>query len=156
MVSGRVVHGLIVMPTETVVVASDHAGHELKEVLKRELTAMGYEVLDLGADGAESVDYPDFGRAAAEAVADGRSARGVIVCGTGIGISIAANRHPGIRAALCHDVETARLGREHNDANLLALGGRTTDPETAKACLRTFLETPYEGGRHALRVAKLA
>ncbi len=117
---------------------------------------MGYEVLDLGTGGAEAVDYPDFGRAAAEAVAGGRGARGVVVCGTGIGISIAANRHPGIRAALCHDAETARLGRAHNDANVLALGGRTTDRETAKACLRTFLETPYEGGRHDARIAKLA
>ena len=117
---------------------------------------MGYQVLDLGTGSTESVDYPDFGRAAAEAIADGRSSRGIIVCGTGIGISIAANRHPGIRAALCHDVETARLGREHNDANLLALGGRTTDPETAKACLKAFLETPYDGGRHEPRVSKLA
>lgn len=144
------------MPSEAIVIASDHAGYELKEVLKQELTTMGYRVLDLGTGSTESVDYPDFGRAAAEAIADGRSSRGIIVCGTGIGISIAANRHPGIRAALCHDVETARLGREHNDANLLALGGRTTDPETAKACLKTFLETPYDGGRHEPRVAKLA
>ncbi len=144
------------MPSEAIVIASDHAGYELKEVLKQELTTMGYRVLDLGTGSTESVDYPDFGRAAAKAIADGRSSRGIIVCGTGIGISIAANRHPGIRAALCHDVETARLGREHNDANLLALGGRTTDLETAKACLKTFLETPYDGGRHEPRVAKLA
>ena len=144
------------MPSEAIVIASDHAGYELKEVLKQELTTMGYQVLDLGTGSTESVDYPDFGRAAAEAIADGRSSRGIIVCGTGIGISIAANRHPGIRAALCHDVETARLGREHNDANLLALGGRTTDPETAKACLKVFLETPYDGGRHEPRVSKLA
>ena len=144
------------MPSEAIVIASDHAGYELKEVLKQELTTMGYQVWDLGTGSTESVDYPDFGRAAAEAIADGRSSRGIIVCGTGIGISIAANRYPGIRAALCHDVETARLGREHNDANLLALGGRTTDPETAKACLKTFLETPYDGGRHEPRVAKLA
>ncbi len=144
------------MPSEAIVIASDHAGYELKEVLKQELTTMGYRVLDLGTGSTESVDYPDFGRAAAEAIADGRSSRGIIVCGTGIGISIAANRHHGIRAALCHDVETARLGREHNDANLLALGGRTTDPETAKACLKTFLETSYDGGRHEPRVAKLA
>lgn len=144
------------MPSEAIVIASDHAGYELKEVLKQELTTMGYQVLDLGTGSTESVDYPDFGRAAAEAIADGRSSRGIIVCGTGIGISIAANRHSGIRAALCHDVETARLGREHNDANLLALGGRTTDPETAKVCLKTFLETPYDGGRHEPRVAKLA
>ena len=115
------------MPSEAIVIASDHAGYELKEVLKQELTTMGYRVLDLGTGSTESVDYPDFGRAAAEAIADGRSSRGIIVCGTGIGISIAANRHPGIRAALCHDVETARLGREHNDANLLAICWRWED-----------------------------
>ena len=145
------------MPAESIVVASDHAGYELKETLKRELTNMGYEVLDLGTnDGTESVDYPDFGFVAAEAVASGRVTRAIIVCGTGIGISIAANRHSGVRAALCHDVHTARLSREHNDANVLALGGRTTDPELAKACMKTFLETSYEGGRHDRRVAKLA
>ena len=145
------------MSSESIAVASDHAGYELKESLKRELTIMGYEVLDLGTDdGAESVDYPDFGNAAAEAVTSGQAARAIIVCGTGIGISIAANRHPGVRAALCHDVDTARLSREHNDANILALGGRTTDPELAKACMKSFLETSYEGGRHDRRVAKLA
>lgn len=144
------------MPSETITIASDHAGYELKESLKQELKDMGYEVLDLGTHGTESVDYPDFGHAAAEAISDRRSTRGIIVCGTGIGISIAANRHPGIRAALCHDAEMARLSREHNDANLLALGGRTTDVETAKACLRAFLETDYEGGRHDRRIAKLA
>ena len=145
------------MSAESIVVASDHAGYELKETLKRELTNMGYEVLDLGTnDGTESVDYPDFGFAAAEAVESGRVTRAIIVCGTGIGISIAANRHSRVRAALCHDVDTARLSREHNDANVLALGGRTTDPELAKTCMKTFLETSYEGGRHDRRVAKLA
>ena len=145
------------MFAESIVVASDHAGYELKETLKRELTNMGYEVLDLGTnDGTESVDYPDFGFAAAEAVASGRVTRAIIVCCTGIGISIAANRHIGVRAALCHDVDTARLSREHNDANVLALGGWTTDPERTKTCMKTFLETSYEGGRHDRRVAKLA
>ena len=118
---------------------------------------MGYEVLDFGTDdGATSVDYPDFGFAAAEAIVSGQVTRAIIVCGTGIGISIAANRHRGVRAALCHDVETARLSREHNDANVLALGGRTMDSELAKVCMKTFLETSYEGGRHDRRVAKLA
>ena len=110
----------------------------------------------MGTDSQESVDYPDFGHAAAEAIVSGRAERGVIVCGTGIGISIAANRHPGVRAALCHDAELAKLSREHNDANLLALGGRTTEVDVARACLKSFLETPYEGGRHDRRIAKLA
>tara|TARA_A100001037_G_scaffold306795_1_gene355618 strand:+ start:1782 stop:2216 length:435 start_codon:yes stop_codon:yes gene_type:complete len=144
------------MPSKSIVIASDHAGYELKETLKQELSEMGFEVLDLGTDSQESVDYPDFGHAAAEAIVSGRAERGVIVCGTGIGISIAANRHPGVRAALCHDAELAKLSREHNDANLLALGGRTTEVDVARACLKSFLETPYEGGRHDRRIAKLA
>ncbi|MBH61003.1 MAG: ribose 5-phosphate isomerase B [Alphaproteobacteria bacterium] len=144
------------MPSKSIVIASDHAGYELKETLKQELSEMGFEVLDLGTDSQESVDYPDFGHAAAEAIVSGRAERGVIVCGTGIGISIAANRHPGVRAALCHDAELAKLSREHNDANLLAMGGRTTEVDVARACLKSFLETPYEGGRHDRRIAKLA
>ena len=145
------------MSAKSIVVASDHAGFELKETLKRELNNMGYKVLDLGTDdGTTSVDYPDFGFAAAEAIESGRVTRAIIVCGTGIGISIAANRHRGVRAALCHDVGAARLSREHNDANVLALSGRTMDSELAKVCMKTFLETSYEGGRHDRRVAKLA
>mgnify|MGYP001395099284 CR=1 FL=1 len=144
------------MPSKSIVIASDHAGYELKEFLKRELSDMGFEVMDLGTGCKESVDYPDFGHAAAEAIASGQVDRGVIVCGTGIGISIAANRHSGVRAALCHDAEMAKLSRQHNDANLLALGGRTTEFGVAKACLRSFLETSYEGGRHDRRIAKLA
>ena len=144
------------MPSKSIVIASDHAGYELKETLKQELSEMGFEVLDLGTDSQESVDYPDFGHAAAEAIVSGRAERGVSVCGTGIGISIAANRHPGVRAALCHDAELAKLSREHNDANLLALGGRTTEVDVARACLKSFLETPYEGGRLDRRIAKLA
>ena len=143
------------MPTETVAVASDHAGVELKEIVTQELAARGLEVLDLGTNSSESVDYPDFGHALGEAVADGRAARGVGICGSGIGISIAINRHPGVRAALCHDVEDARLSRQHNDANVLALGARTTGVEVAKECLKAFLDTPFDGGRHARRVEKL-
>ena len=148
--------GSWIMPSKSIVIASDHAGYELKECLKRELSEMGFEVMDLGTDSEDSVDYPDFGHAAAEAIADGQVDCGVIVCGTGIGISIAANRHPGVRAALCHDAEMAKLSREHNDANLLALGGRTTELGVARACLKSFLETSYEGGRHDRRIAKLA
>ena len=143
------------MSTGTVAIASDHAGYPLKEHLKSVLIARGLDVLDLGTDGPDSVDYPDFGKALAEAVTDGRAARGVVVCGSGIGISIAVNRHSGARAALCHDVTTARLCRLHNDANVLALGARTTGPATAEDCLAAFLDTAFEGGRHTRRVEKL-
>jgi ribose 5-phosphate isomerase B len=140
---------------KTIAIASDHAGLELKSILKAEMKSRGCDVLDLGTDSAESVDYPDFGYAMAAAIKSGRAESGVLVCGTGIGISIAANRYPEIRAALCHDVTTARLAREHNDANVLALGGRLIGSEVAKECLAAFLETPFGGERHARRVQKL-
>jgi ribose 5-phosphate isomerase B len=143
------------MAPETIALASDHAGFELKEILKEDLQAMGQNVLDLGTNSLDSVDYPDFGRALAEAIADGRAQLGIAVCGSGIGISIAANRNPAVRAALCHDALTARLSRQHNDANVLALGSRVIGVDTAKDCLRVFLETEFEGGRHAARVEKL-
>jgi ribose 5-phosphate isomerase B len=143
------------MPAETIAIAADHAGFDLKSVVSEELRQAGFAVLDLGTNSADSVDYPDFGDALAAAVKDGRARRGVLVCGTGIGISIAANRHKGIRAALCRDATDARLAREHNDANVLVLGGRTTGVEVAKDCLKTFLATPYAGGRHQKRVQKL-
>jgi len=143
------------MPAETVALASDHAGVELKEVLKSELAARGIEILDLGTNSTESVDYPDYGKALAEAVAAGRADRGVAVCGSGIGISIAANRVPGVRAALCHDSLDARLSRLHNNANVLALGARTTGIDVARDCLAAFLDTEFEGGRHQGRVEKL-
>ncbi|HYX04862.1 MAG TPA: ribose 5-phosphate isomerase B [Reyranella sp.] len=144
------------MPGGTVAVASDHAGFDLKEILKRDLQAAGHEVLDLGTNSTQSVDYPDFGQALAEAVASGKASRGVLVCGTGIGISIAANRNPSIRAALVHDVTSARLSREHNDANVVAFGQRVIGAETAREALKVFLSTNFEGGRHAGRVAKLS
>jgi len=143
------------MSRETVVLAADHAGFELKDQLKGEIEELGYDVLDLGTSGPESVDYPDFGHAAGEAIADGRAKIGVIVCGSGIGISIAANRHAGVRAALCHDGLTARLSRQHNDANVLALGARIIGVETALDAVRAFLSTEFEGGRHQRRVTKL-
>lgn len=143
------------MSKNTIVLAADHAGYELKNLLKQDLEEMGYEVLDLGTNASDSVDYPDFGKALAEAVADGKAGRGVLVCGTGIGISIAANRNPAVRAAVCHDETSARLAREHNDANVLALGARLIGPEVARDCLRTFLQTDFGGGRHSGRVAKL-
>jgi ribose 5-phosphate isomerase B len=140
---------------ETVALASDHAGFELKEALKRALVARGVEPLDLGTHDGNSVDYPDFAAAVAAALAERRAERGVLVCGTGIGISIAANRHAHVRAALCHDVTTARLARAHNDANVLVLGSRIVGPAVASECLDAFLDTPFEGGRHARRVEKL-
>ncbi len=138
-----------------IALASDHAGYDLKSVLAGALEAAGHKVLDLGTDGPDSVDYPDYGDALAAAIADGRAERGVAVCGTGIGISIALNRHPGVRAALCHDETSARLAREHNDANVLALGARLIGSEVAKNCLKVFLDTGFAEGRHAGRVAKL-
>ena len=144
------------MTVKTVAMACDHAGYQMKAELKDLLAKRGVEVLDLGTDGPDSVDYPDFADALAAAIRDGRAQRGVLICGTGIGISIAANRHRGIRAALCSDPTSARLSREHNDANVLALGARVVGIEIAKDCLTAFLDTPYEGGeRHSRRVGKL-
>ena len=144
------------MAAQTIVMASDHAGFELKELLKGDLRAAGREVLDLGVHSSQSADYPDYGRALAEAIRDGKAERGVLVCGTGIGIAIAANREPSVRAAVVHDVTSARLTRQHNDANVMALGSRLIGAEVARDCLRVFLDTAFEGGRHAARVAKLA
>ncbi|WP_374379384.1 ribose 5-phosphate isomerase B [Dongia sp.] len=141
---------------EKIAIASDHAGFELKTQLKQELGQLGFDVLDLGTDGPASVDYPDFAGKMAEALAAGTVQRGVLVCGSGIGISMAANRHKHVRAALCHDHLTAKLSRQHNNANVLCLGGRTTGPDVAKDCLRVFLETDFEGGRHQNRVAKFS
>ncbi len=141
--------------SETIVLASDHAGIDLKAALKAVLAERGFEPLDLGAHDTASVDYPDMADALASAIAEGRAQRGVLVCGTGIGISIAANRHRHLRAALCHDITTARLARQHNDANVLVLGARTTGIETARDCLAAFLDTAFAGGRHARRVSKL-
>lgn len=141
---------------ETVAIASDHGGFDLKAALKDVLSDEGFEVLDLGPDSTDSVDYPDFGYALAQAIKDGKATRGVLVCGSGIGISIAANRHAHIRAALIHDALGARLSREHNDANVICFGGRTIGPDTAKDCLKVFLNTAFEGGRHQRRVDKLS
>jgi ribose 5-phosphate isomerase B len=140
----------------TIAVASDHAGYDLKEILKSDLQRAGYAVLDLGTNSTVSVDYPDFGSAMAETIAGGRAEKGVVVCGTGIGISIAVNRNPKVRGALAHDVTSARLSREHNDANVVAFGARLIGAEVAREALKVFLATPFEGGRHAGRVAKLS
>lgn len=136
--------------------ASDHAGVALKRALIETLNAMdGYAPLDLGPTTEDSVDYPDYGAKTAKAVTSGQAAMAIIICGSGIGISIAANRHKGIRAALCMNSTMARLAREHNDANVLALGARLIGTEIAKDCMRAFLATAFAGGRHAGRVEKL-
>ena len=138
-----------------IALGSDHAGFPLKSALVAYLLESGRRVVDLGVHGTDRVDYPDYGYAVADAVLAGQAALGVVVCGTGIGISIAANRRPGIRAALCHDVTTARMARAHNDANILALGGRMIGEGLATEMLGVFLSTAYEGGRHDIRIAKL-
>lgn len=139
-----------------VALGADHAGVGLKATLREALEAAGHPVLDLGTHGSESVDYPDFAGAVCAAVAEGRARFGVLVCGTGIGISIAANRNPAIRCALVTDSTAARLTRAHNDANVVAFGARLIGPEVALDALRAFLATPYEGGRHDRRVTKLS
>ncbi len=144
------------MPVKPIAIASDHAGFDLKTVLKETLKGMDYAVLDLGTDSGAAVDYPDVADALAEAFHQGLVDRGVLICGSGLGISIAANRHRALRATPCHDEEWAMLARQHNDANVLALGARLIDVNAAKACLKTFLETPFEGGRHERRVQKLS
>ena len=144
------------MAGATIAVASDHAGFDLKEILKSDLQQAGYAVLDLGTNSTASVDYPDYGAAMGEAIANGKAERGVLVCGSGIGISIAANRNPRVRAVLAHDTTSARLSREHNDANVVAFGQRLIGIEVAREALKVFLSTPFEGGRHAGRVAKLS
>ena len=138
-----------------IAIASDHAAFELKAQLADWLRKQGHEVADLGTNGPDSVDYPDYGARLAAHLAAGDVERGVALCGSGIGISIAANRHPGVRAALCTDGLMARLSREHNDANVLALGARIIGIETARGCLHQFLNTEFAGGRHQRRVDKL-
>jgi len=143
------------MSKETIGIAVDHGGWVLKQAIKEEIEAAGREVLDLGTDSEESVDYPDFADKLVRAISDGSADRGILVCGTGIGISIAANRHKGIRAAVCYDEETAKLARQHNDANVMCLGGRKIAEPLARRMTSLFLETEFEGGRHARRVKKL-
>ena len=141
---------------ERIVIASDHAAVEMKAVLVAYLQAAGHEVVDLGPGGIDSVDYPDFGYKIAEAIAAGRADRGVALCGSGVGISISVNRHPACRCALVSEPLSARLAREHNDANVLALGARLIGPEMARACVDAFFTAPFGGGRHQRRVDKLS
>lgn len=138
-----------------IALGSDHAGLALKRELRAVLEKRGESVVDLGCDSEQSCDYPDFGHLVAEGVAEGRYRFGVLVCGTGIGMSIAANRHRGVRAALCTEALAARMSREHNDANVLCMGARIVGPGLAQAILEAFLEARFEGGRHERRVKKL-
>lgn len=138
-----------------IAIASDHGGYKLKEEIKTYLQKRELDFLDLGTDSEESVDYPKFGHDCAQAVAEGKAERGIVCCGSGIGISIAANKVKGIRCALCTSVTMAELARRHNNANMLALGGRTTDEETALKIVKTWLDTEFEGGRHERRVEQL-
>jgi len=136
-------------------IAADHAGYDLKEALKQSLDRRGVSYHDLGTSSTDSVDYPDFAHRLADAIARGESERGLLVCGSGQGMAMAANRHHGVRAALALDEESARLSREHNDANVLSLGARLTSLEKAERILEVFLGTPFAGGRHERRVAKI-
>lgn len=138
-----------------IALGADHAGFILKEDLKSWLTARGHRVIDFGTDSGDGVDYPDYAVAVAGAVAAGVVECGVLVCGTGIGMAMAANKVPGIRAAVCPDPDLARMSREHNDANVLALGARVTGREAARDIVEVWLDTSFAGGRHARRVDKL-
>ncbi len=139
-----------------IAIASDHGGYDYKQELIPYIESLGHQVLDLGCHGPASVDYPDYGIPCAQAVARGEADRGVVICGTGIGISISANKVPGIRCALCTDPVMARLTREHNDANMLAMGGRIIGIELAKGIVQVFLSTEFSGGRHKIRIDKIA
>lgn len=140
---------------EKIAIAADHAGYALKTALAAHLVSLGFGVLDLGTDSEERVDYPDYGYKLAGTIEDGTVRRGIGICGSGIGISIALNRYAAVRAALCADAGYAKLAREHNDANVLVLGARMIDEKTAVECVDAFLSTPFGGGRHAGRVEKL-
>ena len=139
-----------------IALAADHAGYELKDSLAAWLREAGHEIIDLGTNGPESVDYPRFGAALGEAIANGQAERGIAICGSGIGISIAANRNPGCRCARVDDPLSAQLAREHNDANALAFGARLIGHDMARACITAFLDADFAGGRHQRRVDQLS
>ncbi len=141
---------------QRIAIASDHAALDMKAALIAHLEELGHEVVDLGPDGFDSVDYPDYGYKLADAVGSGDADRGIALCGSGIGISIAVNRHPACRCALVSEPLSARLAREHNDANVLAMGARLVGLEMAKCCIDVFLAAPYGAGRHQRRVEKLS
>ena len=138
-----------------ILMASDHAGYDLKRLLAAHARSLGHEVIDLGPFGADAVDYPDYGHELSRRLLATEAERGVLICGTGVGMAMVANRHRGVRAALCNDAFTAEAARRHNDANVLCLGGRTTGPGVAVQIMEIFLRTPFDGGRHARRVEKI-
>lgn len=140
---------------ERVGVACDHAGLELKKALLLELERRGFEVQDFGTHEAQSCDYPDYAHALSRSILEGTLRRGILVCGTGVGMAMSANRHPGVRAVVCSEPLSARMARKHNDANVLCLGARVIGPDTALDILDAFLSAEFEGGRHARRVAKI-
>ena len=141
---------------QRIAIVSDHAAFEMKAMLAEHLRSGGHDVLDLGTTSTDSVDYPDYGYRMADAIASGEAQLGISLCGSGVGISISVNRHPSCRCALVSDGLSARLAREHNDANVLALGARIIGIETAKDCVDQFLATPFAGGRHQRRIDKLS
>ncbi len=143
------------MSNTAIAIACDHGGFDLKQQLLGLLESKGLDILDLGTNSRDSVDYPEFGAAMANAIEQNKVSRGILICGSGIGISIAANRSPAVRAAVCHSGLSARLARQHNDANVLSLGARLIGVETAFDCVEEFLTTEFEGGRHQRRVDKL-
>ena len=139
-------------PSSSIVIGCDHAAFALKEKLKQYLQEKGYDITDVGADSEQSVDYPDFGNAVASRVSSGAVDRGILLCGTGLGMSMVANRHPHVRAALCNDLFSALMSRRHNNANILVLGGRVVGDALALEILQTWLATEFEGGRHQKRL----
>ena len=143
------------MKTIRVVLASDHAGFKLKEIIKKFLTKKRKKILDLGPKNNNSVDYPDFGHLLAKKMKNHNNSFGILVCGSGIGMSITANRHKNIRAALCYNVQSAKLSRKHNNANVMTVGSRLTKKNVALKCVQTFLKTNFEGGRHLRRIKKI-
>jgi ribose 5-phosphate isomerase B len=140
----------------TIAIGCDHAGVELKKEIISLLHDLRIECIDYGTNGAESVDYPDFGEKVSESVSSGKIEKGILICGTGIGMSIVANKFPGVRASLCNGIFTARMSRLHNDANVLVLGGRVIGKDLAKEIVRTWVSTPFEGERHAKRLNKIS
>ena len=140
---------------DTILIASDHAGFELKEQLEAELKSLGYDVEDMGPSSDASIDYADFAHPLAKRVSDGENSRGILLCGTGLGMSYTANRYPHVRAAVAWTAEIAALAREHNDANILVLPARFVGADEGRAILKAWLDTPFAGGRHARRVAKI-
>jgi ribose 5-phosphate isomerase B len=145
------------MLQDIIALGADHRGYNLKEIIKARLSNAGFSIIDVGAyNNSDSVDYPDYAKLVAESIEIGNATKGILICGTGIGMSIAANRHKKIRAALCHNEETAELCRKHNYANVLVLGSSSVDEQTALTCVDKFLNTEFEGGRHQSRINKFS